>query len=881
MIEHDLDVLKRVDHLVDLGPGSGAAGGRIVAAGTPEVVALTPGSATGVLLAKALRGEPQRLPEILGGPPPAPAEEIQLRGVRTNNLRDVEVRIPRRGMTAVTGVSGSGKSSLAFDTLFAEGQRRFTAGLSAYAQQFVARTRRPALDAAEGLPPTVAVGQGALAGTPRSTVGTVTGILALLRLLFARAGEGPDGPWTAGRLSFNRQEGACPVCEGLGLRLEADPERLVTDPGRPLTDGAMDGHPTGRHYGDSGNQYVHILRAAGRMAGIDFEKPWESLDAAARRLAMEGAGDQEFEAVWRFQRGGKDEEHHWKAPWRGFVDYVTTEFERRLETKKGAAMRPLLAERRCLACEGQRLSPAARAVRLGGRNLPEVTAETAGGLRAFLDGLDADRSLSPTAQAAVGMAAPELRSRLAALEALGLGYLALDRAASTLSGGEARRVRLVSQVGGDLAGVTLILDEPTAGLHPRDTENLLGVLDTLVRQGNTVVVAEHDGDVIRHADHVVDLGPGPGRDGGSVVAAGTPAEVAAIPASRTGEFLRGGLRPRETSRRTPGPAARFTGVRTRNLEIPMLELPSQVLVALSGVSGSGKSTLLNEVIEPSLTGGRPVGCGGLEAGDRWARIVPIDAAPIGRTPASTPATFVGGIFDRIRKRFAGTSAAKALGLTAAAFSFNRPGGRCEGCKGAGSIQVSMDIMADVWAPCPDCGGRRFVGPALGCRVERLSIAEVLDLTADEAAEIFTDDAKLRGPLATLGDLGLGYLHLGQGADTLSGGEAQRLKLCDELVRGSRGQGSALYLLDEPTLGLHPWDVVRLLEVLDGLVDAGNTVLVIEHDPAVLAHADHLIELGPEGGERGGRLVAAGTPEAVSTVAASATGQVLSRLAPIG
>jgi excinuclease ABC subunit A len=881
VIEHDLDVLKRADHLVDLGPGAGVDGGRIVATGTPEEVAATPGSVTGAALGPVLRGAHQHLPGALGGPPPLRSEEIALRGVRTNNLRDVDVRIPRRGLTAITGVSGSGKSSLAFDTLFAEGQRRFTAGLSAYAQQFVARTRRPALEAADGLPPTVAVGQAALASTPRSTVGTVTGILTTLRLLFARGGEGPGGPWTAGRLSFNRQEGACPACDGLGVRLVPDPDRLVSDPGRPLTAGAMDGHATGRHYGDPGNQYVHILRAAGRAAGVDFDRPWEDLDPDARRLAMEGAGDREFDVVWRFRRGDKDEEHHWIAPWRGFVDYVATEYERRLETKKGAAMRSVLAARRCPACAGQRLAPAAREVRLGGWSLPEVTAETAAGVGAFLDGLDGDGTLGATARAAVAMAAPELRARLAALDALGLGYLSLDRAASTLSGGEARRVRLVSQVGGDLAGVALILDEPTAGLHPRDTERLLEVIDVLVGQGNTVVVAEHDEDVIRHADHVIDLGPGPGRAGGNVVVAGPPAVVAATAGSRTGAFLRGELRLPRAAHRIPGPGARFLGLHARNLRIPALDLPSRALVAVSGVSGSGKSTLLREVIEPSLRRGRPVGCEGVEGADRWTRIVPIDAAPIGRTPASTPATFVGGIFDRLRKRFAETAGAQALGLAAAAFSFNRPGGRCDGCKGAGAIQVSMDIMADVWAPCPDCGGSRYAGPVLTCEIDGRSIADVLALTVDEAAAAFADDPRLRTPLGILGDLGLGYLQLGQGADTLSGGEAQRLRLCDELVRGADRRSGALVLLDEPTLGLHPWDVIHLVGVLDGLVDAGNTVLVIEHDPAVLAHADHLIDLGPDGGDRGGRLVAAGSPEAVATVPGSATGRVLSRRTTMG
>ncbi|MFH1532395.1 MAG: excinuclease ABC subunit UvrA [Pseudomonadota bacterium] len=897
VIEHDLDVLKRADHLVDLGPGSGVDGGRVVAAGTPEEVAATPGSITGRVLAAVLRGEPQCLPEALGGPPAPIAAEIRLRGVRTNNLQGIDVTIPRRGLTAITGVSGSGKSSLAFGTLFAEGQRRFTSSLSAHAQQFVARTRRPVLDSAEGLPPTVAVGQGALATTPRSTVGTVTGLLALLRLVFARAGTVPcgacggrgsardvscsvcgellDGPWTSGRLSFNRQEGACPSCDGLGARLAADPARLVTNPDKALTDGAMGDHATGRHYGDPGNQYVHILRAAGRAAGVDFDRPWEELDEAARRLAMEGAGEEEFEAVWRFHRGGKDLEHRWRAPWRGFESYVTEEFERRLETKKGASMRPLLASRPCSVCKGQRLAPAARAVRLRGRSLPELTAETPAGVAGFLDAVAADLSLDASDRAAVGVVSPGIRSRLDAMEDLGLGSLALDRAASTLSGGEARRVRLVSQIGGVLAGVALILDEPTTGLHPRDTARLLGVLATLVEQGNTVVVAEHDGDVIRRADHVVDLGPGPGRDGGRVVAAGTPAEVAATPGSRTGEFLRGDLCLPTPPRRAPGPRVCFTGVRVRNLDIPRLEIPTGVFVALSGVSGSGKSTLLFDVIEPSLRRGRPTGCQNMIGADAWARVVPIDASPIGRTPTSTPATFVGGIFERIRKRFAGTEEAQARGLTAAAFSFNHPGGRCDGCKGAGAIQVSMDVMADVWAPCPECGGSRYGQQALDCLLDGRSIAAVLELTVAEAAEVFADDPRLARPLTTLLDLGLGYLHLGQGADTLSGGEAQRLRLCDELLRGAVRGGGALYLLDEPTAGLHPWDVGRLVDVLDGLVEAGNTVLVIEHEPAVLGYADHLIDLGPEGGDGGGRLVAQGTPDAVMDTPGSHTGRVLS------
>ena len=906
VIEHDLDVLKCADHVVDLGPGSGAAGGRIVAAGTPEEVAAVAESATGEALGPALRGEPQRLAGVRRFAPGSLDGPIRLRGVTTNNLRGIDVEFPRRGLTVVTGVSGSGKSSLAFETLFAEGQRRFAASLSAYAQQFVARKRRPALDAAEGLLPTVSVGQGALAMTPRSTVGTVTGILALLRLVYARAGvvpcpacggevsardancpscgEGLDGPWTAGRLSFNRQEGACPACDGLGVRLEADPEKLITNPEQPLTEGAMSGHPTGRHYGDVGNQYVHILRAAGRAAGLDFDRPWVELDEDARRLAMRGAGDVEFDAVWCFRRGDGDEEHRWRAPWRGFVRYITDEYDRRHETKKGAAMRPLLAELPCPACGGARLSPAARDVRLGGRSLPELTAMTATGAGRFFDVLFDGDELDIAARAALGQVLPGIRTRLAALHDLGMGYLSLDRAATTLSGGEARRVRLVSQVGGDLAGVALVLDEPSAGLHPRDTGRLLRVLEALRAQGNTVVVAEHDLDVIRAADHVIELGPGAGRDGGQVVVAGTPAELAASPDSPTGACLRGELAVPRLARRPPGPSVTFLGVRSRNLDIARLKIPTGVLVGLSGVSGSGKSTLLSAVIEPSLRLGRPVGCRGVEHAERWTRVISIDPSPIGRTPASTPATFVHGIFDRLRKRFAETDEARSRGFTASHFSFNRPGGRCEACKGAGALSVSMDVMADVWIPCPECRGSRYTGSVLECRLGGRTIAAVLDLTVAEAAAAFGDDPRLDRPLRLLESLGLGYLRLGQGADTLSGGEAQRLKLCDELVRGAGKKpdgGGALYLLDEPTMGLHPWDVVKLVRVLDGLVNAGNTVLVIEHDPALLHHADFILDLGPEGGDEGGRLVVSGTPAEVARFPASHTGRALSLRTPMG
>jgi len=887
VVDNDPGLLVSADHIVDLGPGSGEKGGRLVAAGPPDVVARCPQSLTGHALARLsppLHTSAQR--ERSG-----PAPTIRLVGVTTNNLQGIDADFPAGSLTVVTGVSGSGKSSLAFDTLFAEGQRRFMGSLSAYAMQFLRKARKGEFEHASRIPPTVAIDQSTMPDNPRSTVATVTGLHPLLRLLYARAGEYPcpmcgltasagdrkclacgiwlPGPFSAGHFSFNREIGACTACRGLGFVLEADPERLVSHPERALTRKALDGHKTARHFGSPDNKYVHILRAAGKARGIDFDAPWESLDDAARTLAMFGTGDEVFEAVWRFERGGEELEQRWSEPWPGFVGFVTAEYEKKHQQSKGEAIRPLMDRIECRECRGSRLAEPMRSVRFHSRTLPGTLASTADELRGQVS-----QWMETDPHPAAAAVAPGLLQRLDLLCQLGLGYLTLDREAATLSGGEARRVRLVNQVAAGLCGVAYVFDEPTIGLHPRDTATLLDVMEQLKSNGNTLVVVEHDEEVMRAADHIIDLGPGPGREGGRVVAAGPPDRIMECQDSLTGSYLRNPQAvPAPALRRPPGPSVVVDNPGVNNLRTGAVELPSRCVVAVTGVSGSGKSSLVFDVLEPSLREGRAVGCREVR-GAQFGSIVTVDQGPIGKSPASIPATVM-RLLDSLRKRFASTPEARHLNLRATHFSFNTKGGRCEACKGMGEITVSMDFMADMASPCEECHGQRYKGPVLQCRLRGRNIAEVLEMTVIEALSHFVDDARLSTPLQMLEEVGLGYLQLGQSATTLSGGEAQRLKLAAELMPAKKkAPGETLYLLDEPTTGLHFHDVARLSSILGRLADAGHTVVVVEHHPDVIKCADYIVDLGPEGGPDGGLVVAAGTPEQVAACEESHTGRVL-------
>jgi len=940
-----------------------------------------------------------------GGAGAAPPAFLHVRGAREHNLRDLEVRIPRDALVVITGLSGSGKSSLAFDTIYAEGQRRYVESLSAYARQFLEQMGKPDVDSIEGLSPAIAIEQRTLGRNPRSTVGTSTEILDYLRLLFARVGQ--PHCWVCGRpissqtvqqmadrvlgltegtrlqvlapvvrdrkgeyrqeldelrragfvraridgvlrelaeeialakqsrhtievvvdrlqakaslrgrisesletalglagglaildvgpgreewvlsersactrcgtsypeiaprsFSFNSPHGACPTCGGLGTREEFDPDRVVADPSLPLARAIAPWSGRG-----APRYYRELLAALARHFGVDLETPWGELPKAVQRGILFGTQEEISLELGRGKGHGS-----FRRRWGG----VLQELERRAASEGEGELEDVSryrSPRSCPDCEGTRLRIEARSVRVGSRSIAELCALSVGEAAAFLGGLE----LSPGQRTIALRILKEIQERLRFLADVGLSYLTLDRASTSLSGGEAQRIRLATQVGSSLMGVLYILDEPSIGLHPRDNRRLLETLLRLRDAGNSVIVVEHDEETIRSADWVVDMGPGAGIHGGSVVAEGPPEAILADPHSTTGAYLSGRRRiPLPERRRRPdGRALVLSGCREHNLADLTLRLPLGLFTVVTGVSGSGKSTLVNDTLYRALAArlhgarepaGRFASLAGIEHIDK---VIDIDQAPIGRTPRSNPATY-SGAFDAIRELFSLVPESRVRGYGPGRFSFNVKGGRCESCEGDGILRIEMHFLPDLFVTCEACGGRRYNRETLEIAWKGRSIAEVLDMTVEEAAGFLEHAGAVRRPLQTLHEVGLGYVKLGQPATTLSGGEAQRVKLARELAR--RSTGRTLYLLDEPTTGLHFADVEKLLEVLNRLVEAGNTVLVIEHHPDVIKTADHVIDLGPEGGLAGGRIVTQGTPEEVASHPESHTGRALARV----
>ena len=936
-------------------------------------------------------------------------QQIRIRGARTHNLRNLDLDIPRDRLVVITGLSGSGKSSLAFDTLYAEGQRRYVESLSAYARQFLSMMDKPDVDSIEGLSPAIAIEQKATSHNPRSTVGTVTEIYDYLRLLYARAGvprcpdhgieltaqavsqmvdqilrlgEGTaamllaplvadrkgehaeiieslqaqgfvrlrlDGrvheldalpridprrkhtieavvdrfrvrPDAAARLaesletalrlsggtarvarmdgggeellfsnrhacpecgyavplleprmfSFNNPAGACPTCDGIGQQEFFDPARVVAHPHLSLAGGAV------RGWDRNNVHYFQMIGSLARHYRFDVEEPWRELPQRVRDVLMHGSGGEPIEFDYTEGRGRTGRRTH---PFEGMLPNL----ERRYRETESSAVREELAKylgmRSCPDCGGSRLNRAARHVYVGGRALPEVTALT---VRRALDFLDALEVGGWRAEVAARIF-KEVRDRLRFLVDVGLDYLTLERSAETLSGGEAQRIRLASQIGSGLTGVMYILDEPSIGLHQRDNARLLETLRRLRNLGNTVIVVEHDTDAILEADYVIDLGPGAGVHGGALVAQGSPAEIRASAASLTGQYLSGRRRIEVPSTRAPwrrGKALRIVNARGNNLAGVTTEIPIGLLTCVTGVSGSGKSTLVNDTLlrhaATQLNGAAPDGapCDAIEGLQHIDRVIDIDQSPIGRTPRSNPATYT-GLFSALRELFAQVPEARARGYDAGRFSFNVRGGRCEACQGDGVIKVEMHFLPDVYVPCDVCRGRRYNRETLEILYRGRSIHDVLEMTVEDALAFFQSIPAVQPKLQTLVDVGLAYLRLGQNATTLSGGEAQRVKLARELAK--RATGRTLYVLDEPTTGLHFHDVAQLLEVLHRLRDEGNTVVVIEHNLDVIKTADWIIDLGPEGGEGGGRIVACGTPEDLAAHADSHTGRYLAPL----
>jgi len=939
------------------------------------------------------------------------SDQLIVHGAREHNLKNVTVRLPRNRLVCITGLSGSGKSSLAFDTIYAEGQRRYVESLSAYARQFLQMMEKPDVDSIDGLSPAISIDQKTTSRNPRSTVGTVTEIYDYLRLLYARVGRPhcpicgrpiagqslesivdqilqlPEGtrftvnapvvrdrkgeyrdlfdelrrdgftrvkvdgeqrlleepepialdkkfkhtievvvdrlrmkPDLRARLaqsvetaaaladglvsidivdedrallfsekfacpdhgvslpelqprifSFNSPHGACPRCTGLGAQQEIDPDLLVPDPTLSLAEGALVPWSVG-----NSTFYESVIQAIADRYEIDLDAPWEDLSESHRNLFLYGTDGDRVYVQYRNRMGRR---RSYMLAFEGIVPSLERRYRETDSSQQRERIEEYMSFRPCPVCHGARLKPEVLAVTVGDKNIHEFTRMSVTRAIDFLDELQ----LTETEQLIGARIIKEIRERLTFLDNVGVGYLQLDRASATLSGGEAQRLRLATQIGSQLVGVLYILDEPSIGLHQRDNGKLIGTLERLRDLGNTVLVVEHDEQMMRAADHLVDMGPGAGEHGGHVVADGPADDVERNPASLTGKYLSGEREIGVPARRA-GDNGAFTvrGATMHNLKDIDVEFPVGKFICVTGVSGSGKSTLVNEIVYKSLANRlhrvrvKPGDHEGVDGIDCFDKVIDIDQSPIGRTPRSNPATYT-KLFDHIRELYSLTPEAKVRGYKPGRFSFNVRGGRCETCKGDGQIKIEMHFLPDVYVPCETCHGKRYNRETLEVRFKGKSIADVLDMPVEEALRFFAKIPKLRRRLQTLHDVGLDYVKLGQPATTLSGGEAQRVKLAAELSKVATGR--TLYILDEPTTGLHFADIEKLLDVLQRLVDAGNTVLVIEHNLDVIKQADWLIDLGPEGGEAGGELIAAGTPEQVADVEDSYTGQFLRRILP--
>ena len=946
----------------------------------------------------------------------AASERIVISGAREHNLKDVDLELPRDALIVITGLSGSGKSSLAFDTIYAEGQRRYVESLSAYARQFLGLMEKPDVDSIEGLSPAISIDQKTTSRNPRSTVGTVTEIYDYLRLLWARIGtphcpecgeeitgqtqeqivdrlmtledgtkfmvmapvvrgrkgeygklldqmrlegysrakidgellrldekieldkkykhdvsivvdrlvmkselrrrlsesveaaaglaaglvevEIIEGKGAAGSkgaehpggtmlfseqfaclncgtsipelepriFSFNSPHGACDRCHGLGFQRVIDPELVVPDPTLSLAEGAL--QPWNR--GISA-YWKRLVASVAEAYGVEVDKPWSKLTAEEREIFLYGTGEERHHVSYTNRFGRR---RSYKVRFEGIVNNLQRRYEETDSESNRERIEGYMAEQPCPACKGARLRPESLAVKVGGLSIAEYSDLSAQAASAWIRDLE----MTATERAIARLIVREITERLSFLENVGIGYLSLARSARTLSGGEAQRIRLATQIGSHLVGVMYVLDEPSIGLHQRDNEKLIATLDRLRDLGNTVIVVEHDEGTMMAADHLVDLGPGAGEHGGHVISAGTPKQVAKDPSSLTGQYLSGKKKIEvPEARRKPTGELVVRGAREHNLKDVDVMIPLGVFCCVTGVSGSGKSTLVNETLHHAVANRlhqaklRPGAHEGIDGLDQIDKIINIDQSPIGRTPRSNPATYT-GVFDHIRTLFTQTQESRARGYKPGRFSFNVKGGRCEVCKGDGQIKIEMHFLPDVYVPCEQCHGKRYNRETLEVRFKGKNIADVLEMSVEEAVGFFENVPKIARRLRTLNDVGLGYIRLGQAATTLSGGEAQRVKLATELSKVATGD--TLYILDEPTTGLHFADVQRLLDVLGRLVDAGNSVVVIEHNLDVIKTADWLVDLGPEGGEAGGEIVATGTPEQVAAVGGSYTGSFL-------
>ena len=848
VIEHDQEIIQVADHIVDLGPEGGEMGGEIVFSGNFENLKSFAGSYTG----QALNNEfdiciPDKidLDKIIDAP-------ISLKGVRTHNLKNIDLDIPRNQITVITGVSGSGKSSFAFDTLFAEGQFRYTESFSTYARSLIQQKAKPDIAESSGLTPTIAIDSKSASKNPRATVGTITGLYDLYRLLFSRISKNPEGKTCSeysSFFSFNHQAGACVKCNGLGFEYTCDPEKLITNPELSLPAGAMKGSKPGIFYGDPYGQYIATLQKVGETFHIDFGQSWLSLNDTAKKIALYGTGEKEYDIEWKYKRKNREGVHRFKSKWIGLCHLINDEFLRKQDKQGSDQLFALMKQVNCSACNGNKLKPEVLNYRIAKKTIAEISQLEAKEALLFFNNLRSELSQSESK-----ISEDIIRSVIEKLEAMcqiGLNYLRSDRSTMTLSGGESRRVRMISQLGGELTGITYVLDEPTVGLHPKDSKNLIYLLQKLAEH-NTVVVVEHDADVIKSADYIIELGPEAGEKGGNVVAKGSMHEFLKNQHSITQKYLQDSYELNIKKRDLVlDNKLIIKKARVHNLKEIDLQLPVNGISLFSGVSGSGKTSLVFDVIGASAKSGKAVGCNEISGLEHFHSIASIDQSAIGNNPLSTPITYL-GLYDEIRNLFAQTDQAKTEKLKAGHFSFNSKQGQCNHCKGQGQIKVSMDFLSDVYVQCPVCSGKRFNENILKIKWNRYSVFEILEKTIREATEIYRTEEKLFKAFSLLNKLGLGHLKLGQPANTLSGGESQRIKLAKELIKQKKEK--CLYLLDEPTTGLHFADIEKLLEVLFELRDHGHALFIIEHHPWFSKIADFTIELGPEGGEKGGYII---------------------------
>ncbi|MDA3952726.1 MAG: excinuclease ABC subunit UvrA [Bacteroidales bacterium] len=856
VIEHDFGIIKNADHIIDLGPEGGNNGGEIIFSGSYNELLDCKNSHT----SKALSGkktiekskEKIDLQKVIDAP-------ISLKGVKTHNLKNIDVDIPRNKLTVITGVSGSGKSSLAFDTLFAEGQFRYTESFSTYARSLIQQKSRPNILESKGLTPTIAINNKSVAKSPRATGGTITGLYDLYRLLYSRISKDKSGnPSTvlSSHFSFNHQAGACSKCNGLGFKLTCDPNKLITNPNLTLVDGAMKGSKIGEFYGDPYGQYISTIQEVGKIQNINFNVPWNDLNEKAKKIVLFGTGEIEYEIDWKYKRKNREGSHQFQGQWLGFANYIDDEYQRKHDKQGGDDVAGLMKEVKCNHCSGTRLNQKTLQYKIANKNIAELSKLEAVETIEYFKNLN--KQLSENDFEIASSIIKSCIKKLNAMIKIGLGYLSISRSTMTLSGGEGRRLRLVSQLGGELVGITYVLDEPTVGLHAKDTQHLIELIKQLSER-NTVVVVEHDEDVIKAADYILELGQGAGDEGGEIIAKGEINEFFKNKESLTSKYLQKDYNfnfPKNKLELNFG--IEIKSASANNLKNIDVKLPINGITVFSGVSGSGKSSLLFDVIAQSAVAGKSINCKSIKGLEYFSSIIKMDQSSIGKNPLSTPVTFL-NLYDQIRNLFADTEIAIKNKFRKSYFSYNTKGGRCETCKGQGQIKISMDFLSDVWVTCSDCDGKRFKNETLRVKWNNYSISEILELNINKAFEVFKSEVKLKFAIELLCDLGLGHLKLGQSATTLSGGEAQRLKLAKELLKKSKeaclpARQECLYLLDEPTTGLHFYDIEKLLQVLFKLRDQGHALYIIEHHPWFMKIADCLIELGPEGGENGGYLL---------------------------